>query len=530
MADFKNAGEFKQTTIPLNVPDHFAGLVDQTGHAVKLTEYKGGELGEIRHPIWRLRNEQSRETAHIIGAQDISKYRLQPYPLSALPKSQKPGLLGAEVEYTVITPDGQLFSAYGDSQVKAVHKDSSTPSGFRAEITHGVDPWLLDRGFSAEAQRHQVEVGIFPASSFQGVRQNYLRALAEPYQATQEQKVYLVPTGDSGHQLLRGSWEHVSPHPYIVNIQALSQETIQDFNCGAIQTHVDLEPYDYNLSFGLFTANRYNDLFATMLHGLGTASPFRHGRITPYLSTREFSRRQLITRGGVKPNVTEDPYEYLHTANATVQAGTVPSVERGWIYPGLGNGSHADHRLKGMGTMEFGSSDSNPYIDWVAAHAVMANQFVRMSAAVVRGEAQFPNFMVNIPYQCRVSNREKSSLYGNNARLWTPRGTMPIAEAWQSFITWASPTQPDEDWNQAVEVVNRMLTPHQTTGQYVIENGLDHRHPDYGRGNFGARQQAFVATLPPEMPDQQKIDLANIATGKGFQRDLDHQLRHKQMI
>ena len=508
MVAFKEVGRYKPP------PEELIGqLPDKVIRLGGLVWGDGNKVIEVRPPRARLRWPS--EGLFINGS--LAKHDILVWPLRP---EGKPDFLpmegainvGAEVELAVIDMQGQPV-------------DLACPVG---------DGWLLDwLGGGPEGLRFQIEYGVPVGTKWQDVWFNVLTILKKAVEKANQIGVMFLPTGEVGYPFVSDG-SLILPHPYIKAIHDMLGGTALAFDTQTVQAHVDLRPYGGSLEMGHLIANWFNDVFATMINGVYSASPFKDGKIGPGVGMREYSRRQLLTVGGVQPDYDLEPWEYVQQAHLLLQKGVIPVAERTGGQPKNTNGNgvdwqygvfaHNDTRIKcsSVGTFEAGPADMNPNVySWIAQMFVVRRFVQKVVEAYMKGQ-ELPAFLrVHGGFVTRQFNRNQVVLWGPEAKIKTAEGPWRIRDLWYRFYDWALTDKERRghktDFTRGMEVILRMLDPAVLSDPWEqMRLYFDPRSKWFMRGNFGSLMLRCARSLPDYMPDEEKIRMVNLKIAEEF--------------
>jgi gamma-glutamyl:cysteine ligase YbdK (ATP-grasp superfamily) len=300
-----------------------------------------------------------------------------------------------------------------------------------------------------------------------------------------------------------------------------------DFDANTVQAHVNLVPFGRVAELGIYVANNYNAVLATLFNAVATSAPFWKGETTGRLSNREQARNNLSTIGGVQDNLPLDAHLHLMRGHDLMQRGKIPAPERaGSFRDDPGNGSHKDTRPAkySTGTIEFGAADMVPNVDFWIVQMIILRQFTwKMAQTVIDDQAlPFPSILSEVSFEQRVKNRREAALYGNQAQLITSSGKRSVNELWNIFFKWVRPHYVDNDWNRAEETMYRMLQ-FNSGNQYCLESYFNDDSAAYMRGNVGQLMQNQTIYLHGD--DEYKIKQTNKILAKNFMEYLGERLQ-----
>ncbi len=496
-----------------------------------------GKSLSVKPVPYRLRQEGEEDTMFDVGESDLLPIRLHTAKMTKslrLPPDSREVGMGIEYELAVVDANtGEPFNVYGGDRIVKFEDDQIT-------VTRGGREWLLDRaGGSPEAQNYVVEIPTPPGRTWDELEDSLLKGLGPLVDACEVEGALLLPLGMVGTRLPDG-WGNISPHPLIARIMKynLNGQSL-DFDAASIQCHTDLMPFGGSAEFGLYVGNVYNTLPATLVNAIATAAPFWKGQLTGRVSNRELSRWEMYTRGGVQANIPVDAIAHLRRGDLLMRENLIPLPERAGgrnddkdeavlrakrrmglsIQESRPNGSHKDTRTKyRTGTFETGPGDGN-HFELALALAVIQREFVlRVAKHVISDEEPLPAFLQPLSMDKRVENRVQAITYGDQAVLKLNRGEVTVAEGWEHLIEWTSPDERSADWERAVDVVSRLLTPANLPGEYGLGGFFDNRNGTYLKGNLGRAALNYAYTVPGS--GEEKIRETNKEAGRVFMDDL----------
>jgi len=502
MSTFKEAGGFKP--VSKEISRFITPKVARKGGIVVADDRR---VLEVRPPQARLRRSAE---AHFVNgglaAHDVSEWSLEPE--GSLKDPETPVTVGAEMEFAVLNREGKVVNL-------------ALPFG---------GGWLLDYlGASPEGLRFQAEFNLKPGFDWDDMIDQVFHILKTVVRRADQLGLLLLPTGEVGYSFEK-DWSLILPHPYIEAIQRMLEGTALDFDAQTVQAHVDVRPFGGSLEAGHTLANHFNGVFATMLNAVFSASPFRDGKVGPGVGLREFSRRQLVTVGGVQSNYEMPPWDYVDYAHRLLQEGVIPAAERAggrvsngrvdWVH---GIFAHNDTRVKvsSTGTFEASSTDMNPNpYSWLVHMFVVRRFLTQVARTLVRG-GEMPAFLEMPDYDTRVKNRDAAVLIGPEAVIQTEAGAYKIRDLWYAFYHWAltdlEKRGQETDFTLSMRVILAMLDNKVHSDPWKqMELYFNPQSEWFMRGNFGQLMLRCARSLPSTMPDEERIRRVNLEVARLF--------------